>query len=310
VGSRQQAPRRRNAGALLLACGLVLAARSAHPQFLTPPDVLRLKSKPADHRRAYGQGALQFGELRLPRGAGPHPVVILIHGGCWVKSYADLRYTSPLADALRDAGFATWNVEYRGIDEEGGGWPGTFNDVANATDFVRVLASTYPLDLARVIALGHSAGGQLALWAAARHRLPKSSPLYSDHPLPLRGVVALAALGDLRAFLEYEEGSCGDSVVEQLLGGSPAEVPERYAEGSPAELLPCGVEQVLVSAALDPIVPVQLGEAYQEAARRAGDPVQHVVVPGAGHHEFASPASPTWAAVLRSSRRLVGWQTP
>ena len=122
-------------------------------------------------------------------GPGLHPVAVVIHGGCWVERYADLRNTAALADALRREGLATWNIEYRRLDQKGGGWPGTFLDVAHAVDALRDLAKRYPLDLSRVVVVGHSAGGQLALWVGARHRLPKGGALYLPNPLGIKGVV-------------------------------------------------------------------------------------------------------------------------
>ena len=176
---------------------------------LRPRDVDTLPSKPATARVAYGQDSLQFGDLRLPEGRGPFPVVVMIHGGCWVHRLASLQNTAALSDALRDAGVATWNVEYRRYDNPGGGWPGTMRDIGDAVDSLRGLAKTYPLDLGRVVVAGHSAGGHLALWAAARKRLPKDSPLYVKDPLPVHAAVALGGPGDLRDFMTYGQRSCG-----------------------------------------------------------------------------------------------------
>src|SRR5215470_13314808 len=137
-------------------------------------DVLTRPVPQADHRIAYGPNEFQFGELRLPKGEGRSPVAIVIHGGCWMSEYG-LSYMGHLSAALTEAGVATWSVEYRRIGNKGGGWPGTFEDVSRAADHLRTLAKTYPLDLSRVIATGHSAGGHLALWLAARKLLPKDS---------------------------------------------------------------------------------------------------------------------------------------
>ena len=161
-------------------------------------DIEALTPPAADVRRiAYGADRWQFGDLRLPAGPGPHPVVITIHGGFWRARYG-LDYLRYVAAALSAAGLATWNIEYRRIGNAGGGWPGTFLDVAAAADHVRALATTYPLELGRVVALGHSAGGHLAYWLAGRHHITPGSPLYANEPLPLAGAVALAAkrLGD------------------------------------------------------------------------------------------------------------------
>ena len=149
----------------------------AEAQFLGPQEVHQLPSSPADHRIHYGNDPLQFGDLRLPKTSGHHPVIIVIHGGCWKSKHgalvADLQDTAALSSALTNLGIATWNIEYRQIDNPGGGWTGTFEDVANAIDYLSVLAKSYSLDLKRVVIVGHSSGGHLGTWAAARRRLHK-----------------------------------------------------------------------------------------------------------------------------------------
>jgi acetyl esterase/lipase len=243
---------------------------------------------------AYGPLPLQFGELRLSRGPGPHPTLVTIHGGFWRARYG-LDYFDVIGDALAAAGVASWNIEYRRLGNEGGGWPGTLRDVAAAVDFVRVLAARYPLDLARTGTLGHSAGGHLALWAAGRGRIATSSPLYDDNPLSLRCAVALAGVCDLRRAWELRLSS---TVTEDFLGGSPETVPERYAAASPAELLPLGVPQALIHGTADDSVPYGISVGYHEAASAAGDDVTLVTLPGAGHFEMVDPSTPEWAAVL------------
>ncbi len=280
-----------------------------HP-FVTPDKVNALPSKPADFRSAYGPALPQFGELRLPAGKGPHPVAVIMHGGCWLSIYADLHNADALADALRDEGIATWNIEYRCVDQEGGGWPGTFLDAGRATDHLRTLAADHSLDLDRAITIGHSAGGHLALWTAARHRLPEASPIGTENLLPLRGTVILGGPGDLKRFTPHADAECRQGVVEQLLGvpGSPpGKVDERYRCGSPVELLPLGVRQVMISTEHDWVVPPELGAAYAETARAAGDDIEHTVVQNAGHHELMVPGSVTWPAILRSVRSLHGF---
>ena len=271
---------------------------------LRPRDVDALPSKPADTKIPYGQDGLQYGELRLPKGKGPFPLVVVIHGGCWVSKFATLQNTAALADALRDAGFATWNVEYRRLDNPGGGWPGTFADIAAAMDVVRPIANDHPVDLSRVVAVGHSAGAHLALWAAARGRLPKSSVLYRESPLPLRAAVALGGPGDLRAFRTYDDGICGGPVVDQLMGGAPEVMADRYAQGSPAELLPLGVRQVLIVGLDDGVMPPPEREAYAAKATKVGDRVEIVEVPG-GHFEVIAPTSAAWPKVRDTLLALV-----
>lgn len=282
--------------AVALGGAALIAIGAAAQQRLGPRDVDALPSKPADTKIPYGKDDVQFGELRLPKGAGPFPVAIVIHGGCWVTKFATLQNTAALSDALRDAGIATWNVEYRRLDSPGGGWPGTFADIAAAADIVRDIARDHPLDLSRVVAVGHSAGAHLALWAAARSRLPKSSPLYNESPLKLRAAVALGGPGDLRSFRAYDEKICGSQVIDQLMGGSPEEHPDRYAQGSPAELLPLGVHQVLIVGVNDGVMPPPEREMYVAAATKNGDRAEIVEVPG-GHFEVTAPTSAAWPIV-------------
>jgi acetyl esterase/lipase len=288
--------------ALSLAAAVFISAQTAAP--MRPRDVDALPSKPPDTRIPYGKDDLQHGELRLPKGSGPFPLAIVIHGGCWVAKFASTQNTAALADALRDAGVATWNVEYRRADHPGGGWPGTFADIAAATDIVRTIAMEHPLDLSRVITVGHSAGGHLALWAAARARLSKTSPLYSASPLPLRAAVALGGPGDLKAFRKYGDKICGGPVIDQLMGGAPEAVAERYAQGSPVEMLPLGVRQVLIVGLNDGVMPAPEREMYAAKATKAGDRAEVVEVPG-GHFEVIAPTSAAWPTVRDTILALV-----
>jgi acetyl esterase/lipase len=265
-------------------------------------DILSRAPTQANARLAYGPGKLQFGDLRLPAGQGPHPVVVVIHGGYWRARY-DLAHISHLCAALTAGGVATWNVEYRRIGNRSGGWPGTFADVALAVDHLRALAPTYGLDLARVVALGHSAGGHLALWAAGRHNIAAGSPVWSASPLPLRAVVALAGVCDLRRAWELR---LSGGVVRQLMAGTPEQAPERYAAASPAELLPLGVRQVLVHGTADTDVPYAISRDYHAAAAAVGDDATLITLPGAGHFEVIDPGSREWPVVRDAVMTLLG----
>lgn len=279
-----------------IAAAACAAPAGAPTAVMTAADALALPRPAADHRLAYGSDPLQFGELRLPDGGGPHPVVIVIHGGCWLAEY-DLGYISGLADALTEAGVATWSIEYRRVGDEGGGWPGTFQDVADAADHVRKISSEYDLDPDRVAAVGHSAGGHLALWLAGRKNLGSGDPLCGEAPLRLAGVVALAGITDLAAYASPE--GCG-SAVEPLLGGAPAEVGDRLNRVSPITAVPFGITQILITGELDAIVPKNQATSFARAAREAGDPVEVVEIARAGHFELVDPAHAAFQSVRQA----------
>jgi acetyl esterase/lipase len=274
----------------LAAAAWPLRALGADRQGLTFQEILALPTTPADARIAYGPAPQQFGELWLPKGPGPHPVAIVIHGGCWSAEYGEA-HIRPFCAALPREGVAAWCLEYRRVGDEGGGWPGTFADVARGADHLRQIAAAHRLDLGRVISVGHSAGGHLALWLAGRSRLAASDPLRGKEPLALRGVVGLAPIPDLAR--AASERVCGDA-VPALLDGPPAARPERYAAASPIGLLPLGIPQEIVHGREDTIVPLGLSEAYVAAARAKGDAARLITVDGAGHFDVIAPTSKAW----------------
>jgi acetyl esterase/lipase len=245
----------------------------------------------------------QFGVLRLPIGRGPHPVVALVHGGCWLADY-DHAHVESAAEALRALGVAVWSIEYRRLGQDGGGWPGTFRDVALGLDHLRALAHRYALDLGRIVAVGHSAGGHLALWLAARPKLAPSSDLFVADPLAIAGVVSLAGIADLRAYT-LGSGRCNASVVP-LLGGAVAHVSARYAEASPVELAPLGVPLRIVHGARDAIVPVTQSEALAAAERAGGGDTVLNVLPRAGHFDLIAPFADAWRTVERRVLEFTG----
>jgi acetyl esterase/lipase len=249
----------------------------------------------AGARLPYGPGQFQFGDLRLPKnGVGPYPVVIVIHGGFW-RARFDLEFMGHFCQALTDLGFATWSIEYRRIGNEGGGWPGTLQDAGKAADYLREIAPVYQLDLGRVIAMGHSAGGHLALWLAGRPQIPAPDPMYNPNPLPLKGAISLAGVTNLRQGYELK---LSNNVVASLMGGAPEQYPERYNGSSPYELLPFSTPQVLIHGTNDEEVPLILSQEYYKKATQAGDPVKLVPLPGAGHFELIDPKSKEWAVIV------------
>ena len=271
------------------------------PELLSAADVVALEAPPPDHRVFYGNTPLQFGHLRLPAGPGPHPVVVFLHGGCFLSAY-DIGHVGLLEDALADEGYAVWSLEYRRVGDPGGGWPGTFSDVARGVDHLRTLAGNYALDLGRVVAAGHSAGGSLALWAAARDRVPRGSEVWTEDPLPVHAVLGLAPAPDLEGL--YEAGVCGN-VVDGLMGGSPDDHPDRYDAVSPMRLAPIDVPQTIVIGAYDGAWgPV--GRAYVERARASGDEdIQVIEAAESGHFEMIVPGTSSWTVVRDALRAMV-----
>ena len=274
--------------------------RALQPPLISVDEVLKLPNPAPDARIPYGSDPLQFGDLRLPETQGPHAVVVIIHGGCWRAQYT-IDHIGSFSDALTQDGLATWTIEYRRVGNPGGGWPGTFQDIGAAVDHLRQLREEHPLDLGRVVVAGHSAGGQLALWAGARRKLTDAT-IRGTKPLAPQGVVSLAGVDNLRRAID--EGVC-DKMAAEPLGGTSEEVPERYAVASPIELLPLGVRQHLINGARDPIVPEAFGRAYSEAAREAGDEAALTVIPDAGHFELIAPSTAAWQRVKNAIWKIL-----
>ncbi|GAO38454.1 hypothetical protein SCH01S_15_00790 [Sphingomonas changbaiensis NBRC 104936] len=270
----------------------LLLAPACHARALGPEDVDRLPASMPTATVQYGTGPNQKGELRLPGGKGPFPVAIVIHGGCWTRGLATTRNTAPLATALTRKGIATWNIEYRQWGNPGAGWPGTFQDWAAAADQLRSLARRYPLDLSRVVATGHSAGAQAALWLAARPRLPLDSEIRGRDPLPIKAAVAIDGPGDLAAAVDSRPEFCRRTSIVRLMGGTSAEVPQHYRQGSPIEALPIGVPQYLV------VSEYLRREDAADYARAAGTDLVEILAPAkADHFNIIAPGEPQFAAV-------------
>lgn len=263
---------------------------------LSVDDYVKLPAVPPTSRYHYGEDSEQFADLYLPptppQNATGYRVIVLIHGGCWRAQYT----LAPLGQFCRtfaDLGVAVWSLEYRRIGN-GGGWPTTFLDVAAGADYLHSVADTHQLNLNNVVAVGHSAGGHLALWLAARRRLQVDSPLFTPDPLALVGVVALAGIPDLvdAATVDICRGA-----VPELLDGTPEQVPNRYRDGSPSVHLPLGLPQHLIIGLEDQAVPTAHNERYQEQASAAGDTVELTLLPETGHFEIVTPGTAVWPVV-------------
>ncbi|TPG43753.1 alpha/beta hydrolase [Sphingomonas koreensis] len=266
-------------------------------------DELLARSRPtADATVAYGPDAMQKIDVWLPKGPGPFKTVLMVHGGCWRTSIADRTLMDWAAADLREAGYAVWNIDYRGVDRTGGGYPGTFQDAAAAADRLAKDAARFHLDTTRIVAVGHSAGGHLALWLAARAKLPVDSPLAGGTPLLIAHVISLGGLPDLEATAASPDNGCGTDVIGQLVGPKTVAHPDPYADTSVTRLLPLGVPQDLVDGREDDIIPYRLPVAYTEQARKAGDRVTLYTVAATGHVELISPGSAAWDETRRLLR--------
>jgi len=274
---------------------------------MDPRDVLTRPAPPPDHVLRYGADRDHLADLRLPARPGTGrsaaaPLVLFLHGGFWRAAY-DRAHTGPLATALAAEGFAVCTPEYRRTGQAGGGWPGTFDDVAAATDVLPGLLSEVAGDLVdpgRLLLAGHSAGGHLALWAASRHRLPASSP-WAAPSSPCLGVVALAAVSDLvSAYQQWLD----DGAVAELLGGGPDTQNDRYGLTNPIGLLPTGAPVRLVHGRADEIVPCAMSLDYAARAQAVGDDTTCVALPGVGHYALIDPLSAAWPAVVAAFRAL------
>ncbi len=226
----------------------------------------------------YGDHPSQHAELFLPDEGGPQATAVVIHGGFWRDRY-DLHLMDGLCADLAANGWAAWNLEYRRVGADGGGWPFTFDDVRSGIDALAVVGGL-PLD--RVVTIGHSAGGHLALWAGAATEA-------------VTAVVSLAGVTDL---VDAHRRGLSSNATGSFLGGAPDDVPDRYAAASPMALLPLGVPALLVHGDRDENVPVELSVSFADAARAAGDEVELVVRPGIDHFEVIDPRGQSWRIVM------------
>ena len=271
----------------------------ATPKLLTWPDLTQRPKPTPDATVDYGPDAMQKIDVWIPQGKGPFPVVLMVHGGCWTTSIADRSLMNWIADDLRKDGVAVWNIDYRGVDLAGGGYPGTFADAASAADRLAVDARRFNLDTRHLVALGHSAGGHLALWLAARRKLPATSALHTKHPLRIRHVISLGGLPDLEATAADATNGCGTEVVAKLVGAATPQHPDIYADTSVPRLLPLRAKQDLVNGREDRIIPFHMATDYVAKAEAAGDRAMLHIVPATGHVELIAPDTAAWAETKR-----------
>ena len=280
---------------LTLACWLtaLLMSQSAAAQTLTFRHILDRADRPVpSHKIAYGTHADQYGELWLPATGGGKklPVVILVHGGCWRADLPGPELVSFLADDLRRQGVAVWSITYRRVGtkaENFSPYPDTFLDVAAAAEKLRGVAPAHHLDLTRIVATGHSAGGHLAMWLAARARLPADSVLHAKDPLPIFAVVGIAALPDLAYARTASAHACGADTVDLLIDSKTRK--DAYRDTSVTSLLPLGIKQILVSGVYDGVVAPAHALRHRERALAKNELVTLLTLDDAGHFELIAP---------------------
>lgn len=312
------------AGALLLSAPLlaqtaapVPAARPAGtelPRLMTPRSVMSLPAAAPTETISYGEAPSQKVELFLPPPSADNPdalrpVVVLIHGGCWQQKVAGMELVRPAAGGFLEKGYAVWSITYRRIDEEGGGYPGTFEDVGKAIDALRDHAEAKKLDLNRVVLWGHSAGGHLALWAAGRHKLPADSPLRSADPLRPRGVVSVGGFGSLQKWETEIRTVCGADSVPKLAPAATADGAERtadqrFSDTSPDRLAPTGVPSVMLHGVFDYVAFPAIGLDFAQDGRKAGDRVDIQIAPVAGHFEVIAPGTAAFSQGMAAVERF------
>lgn len=278
---------------------------AAAPAPMTLNDYLALSGPAPTAKIAYGSAPSQFAELFRPAGAGPFPVVVLVHGGCWTVKFGGIAQMHNVAGALAARGIAVWNVEYRRVDEEGGGYPGTYLDINAALDKLGAEAARYQLDTTRIVAMGHSAGGQLVQWIAGRARIAPASPLFQASPLSVKHIISLGGLADLRNEKDLIKSSCGRD-IEQLAGTPSATRPDVFADTNAAELIPNGSRTVLITGELDTISPPRAAYAYAARAQAAGDQATVVILPNASHYDEIAASSPAWPLILPVIEQALG----
>jgi acetyl esterase/lipase len=247
-------------------------------------------------RHFYGAGGTQFLDV-YPARTASSVVVAAIHGGYWRDAYG-LSHLSHLCAALAEVGVSTASLEYRRLGEPGGGWPGTLEDIRDGLEAVCALGPAVKTAAAPLLVLGHSAGGQLALWAASSPAARTAPQRPTPRP---RGVIALAPLSDLAEAFRL---GLSQNAVREFLGGSPEALPERYQDASPLERLPLGVSAVLLHGTADAEVPYAMSPAYVARARALGDDVRLLTLEGADHFDIIDPDSRFFPEVLRAIQSL------
>lgn len=267
-----------------------LAESPARDELIPLLDAVTTVQQPADYRLPYGPGIFHFGDLRLPMGKGPHPVVVIIHGGCWTANYG-LHLMDAMAERLTKLGFATWNPEFRRIGMKGGNWQDIFSDVVMATHYVDNLADRFNLDTNNIILTGHSSGGHLVLWLAHQEQL-----INKNNRMRVKAVVSLAPLTDLTKVARDDSLPCHQT-VSGLLGGPVDDLAQRYRQYSPINMADTGMEVTVVNGKQDSEGFYRQFLDYREQMNKRGHSIRHVEVAPSGHFEMITPGTGAWQDV-------------
>ena len=274
----------------------------------------------AQTKIAYGQDPMQYGELSLPEGDGPFPVVTFLHAGCWRSSEAMINSYRAMAAAMLEQGVAAWNMQYRGATSPGGGWPGTWLDIANGFDALEEIAQSYPIDLQKAIVVGHSSGGHYGAWLAMRSQLPPNSEIYVKPKVnPMALVMADAYINPLLIDSIGDTGEiyCGEPLLEKLVGGPVEDNINNFLQISPLEWLPWGIPQdFIVSTYRYPLsLPRELAQGktsmrkmpdYPALAVLAGDEINVRLISNEGHGNFVREGERGYYATISAVLRLLG----
>jgi len=286
--------------------GIAMSIGSAAAEPVSLAAFVALERPRPDFELRYGAGPSQAIDVFVPANAAPHAVAILIHGGCWSAATAGREQLRHVGAELARRGIAVWSIGYRRANEPGGGYPGTYEDVAAAVDRLRAEARRFRFDLSRTVLVGHSAGGHLALWAAARDRMPHRSPLRTEHPFVPPHIISVAGVGDLKAFMPAIPTICGPGIAQRLTGAASATRPDPFADTSPAAL-PAPVARVeMLSGVLDRLIPPYVAYEHARSMRAQGKDVTLVNIEGAGHFDFVTPGTAAWDDVWNRTARALG----
>ena len=287
--------------ACLTGCSQQIAARDRPTSISGPMDkATAMRLFAPDAIVSYGPAAEQHAELFLPKGKGPFPVLMFLHGGCWHSQEGSVEDVRPTMSILADHGIAVWNIGYRLLDQPGGGYPGTYQDIEAATRLLAKNARRYHLDLSRVVLSGHSAGAELAMWAAGRANIPASSPIGGEPAVKPRALVAISGPGDLKPLGPAMDQLCGANTYATLTGPASAARPDPLADTNPASLLPFPMPVTLLTGDKDNVVPSMFVEAFAKEAKAAGNKVTLTVIPGATHVAPIWPSDPAFKVTMKA----------